>query len=216
MRAFGRTVLRCAALRSETTRLVLVAGLCAAAGCGSDPPAGPSDAGGSSTCDLTGVTFEVRGPDQTFHEPPGEAELVLGFQGFRYLYVRVHTQGTPVPPFGSVNGKLDGGEPISQSFRLDLTSDGPGTWVTEPIMVLFDDVPLSALVDHDADLSVTVGDGTCVADTGGTVTLRFDPSCYEGPTGMRFCGDGGLPTPDDGGLLPLPDAGTAPPVDAGP
>lgn len=214
MRAFGRFVLTCAALPDEKVRFVLLATVLAVAGCGSEPPAAPpQDAGGG--CDLTDVSFEVRGPDLTFRAPPTDAELVLGFQGFRYVYVRVHTVGTPMPPFGSVTGKLDGGEPISQSFRVDLTSDGPGTWVTEPIMVLFDDLPLSALVDHGADLNVTVGDGTCVADTGGTVMLRFDTSCYEGPTGKRFCGDGGLPSPDDGGLLPLPDGGTAPTGDAG-
>jgi len=201
-------------LPTRTAGLLLAASLLATAGCESAPPATTPDAGGA--CSLTSVSFEVRRPDLSYRATPTDAELVLGFQGFRYIYVRVRTDGLPMPPFGSVNGKLDTGEPISQSFRVDLTEEAPGRFVTEPIMVLFDDLPLAALVDHEADLTVTVGDGTCVADTGGTATLRFDPSCYEGPTGMRICGDGGLPAPDDGGLLPLPDAGPPSGSDAGP
>ncbi len=186
-------------------RRMLMAGLLAAAGCGQTPAAIGSDAGGG--CDLTAVSFEVRRPDLGYQAPPTDADLVLGFQGFHYIYIRIHTTGTPVPPFGSANGKLDGGERISQSFRVELTPEAPGRFVTEPLMVLFDDTPLSALAGHDADLNVTVGDGTCVADTGGTIALRYDPTCYEGPAGERICTDGGLPAPDDGGLLPLPDSG---------
>lgn len=204
-----------AAWSSKLARLVFVACLFATAGCRGTPPADAAPDAGDDACDLTAVSFEVRSPDGSYHAAPTEAELVLGFQGFRYIYVRVRTDGTPRPLFGSVNGKLDGGEIISQSFRLDLTPDGPGRYMTEPVMVLFGDWPATALIDHDADLTVTVGDGTCVADTGGTVTLRFDPSCYEGPTGMRICPDGGLPAADDGGLLPLPDGGAAMTADGG-
>lgn len=195
-------------------RTLLAASLLATAGCDETPAPTPADAGGE--CSLTSVRFDVRNPDRGYSAPPTDAELVLGFQGFRFIYIRIGTEGLPVPPFGSVNGKVQGGGPISQSFRLDLAEDGPGRWVTRPIMVLFDDAPLSELVDHRADLTVTVGDGTCVADEGGIVTLRFDGSCYEGPTGERICADGGLPAPDDAGFLPLPDAGPGRAADTGP
>lgn len=149
-------------------------------------------------CELRTVTIEVRAPDRSYRALPADAELVLGFQGFRYVYLRVSTEGRPSSDETSALVRLDSGEVVSQSFRVELAEETPGHFVGTPQMLFFNDSPLPGLVDSVADLTVRVGDARCNAEARGTFTVRYDPSCYEGPAGDRICPDGGA-SPSDAG-----------------
>lgn len=169
----------------------------ALAGCGDDVVVPGTDAG--PACALRAVSVEVRAPDRTYTSLPADAELVLGFQGFRYVYLKARTDGRPSSLETSALVTLDSGEVVSQSFLLDLAEESPGRFVGVPQMIFFNDSPLPGIVGHAADLTLHVGDARCSAETRGTFTLRFDPNCYEGPSGDRIC--------PDGGVVPI-DAGT--------
>ncbi len=153
------------------------------------------DAGGVGDCGLT-ASLEVRGPDGEYAAmPPAEdAELVLGFQGFKYVYLRGRADRRPPATSGSVVLELAGQPARSQPFGdLGWTDDGAGGVVTAPLRVFFNDDPLPDLVDHSCTFTLLAGDETCGAATTGSATLRYDAACYEGPDGSRVCPDAGAP-----------------------
>lgn len=155
-----------------------------------------ADAGPPADCDVT-LTAEVREPGGTW-APVGQAagaELVLGFQGFKYVYVRGRLDRLPADPTGAVLVTLEGEATRSQPLgELALTPDGTGGLVTEPLRVFFNDDPLPTLVDRLCELELRVGEGSCAAASGGAVELVYDASCYEGADGQRICAaDAGVP-----------------------
>ncbi len=171
------------------------------AACGDDDVPPVIDAG--SVCELRVATVEVSTPDRSYGMLPADAELILGFQGFRYVYLKVRTDGLPSSTETSALVDLPSGETVSQSFLLELSEDSPGHFVSMPQMFFFNDNPLPGLIDQPANLTLRVGDARCNAEVRGTFTLRYDPSCYEGPSGDRICPDGGVLASDggaDGGL----------------
>jgi hypothetical protein len=150
---------------------------------------------GLGDCGLE-VTLEVRAPDGEYTSiPPAEdAELVLGFQGFRYVYLRGRADRSPPAASGSVVIEVEGSGPRSQPFGdLAWTADGEGGGVTGALRTFFNDDPLPQLVDRRCTFTLIVGDARCGAAASGSAVLRYDPACYEGPDGARVCPDGGVP-----------------------
>jgi hypothetical protein len=145
------------------------------------------------------LVVEIRGPDGSYG-PLGEssdAELILGFQGFRYVYLRGRVAHEPPSPSGAVRVELEGQPARSQPFGdLGFTDEGDGL-VTQPLRVFFNDDPLPSLIDARCELTLYVGGASCGAHAGGAALLRYDPACYEGPDGARVCPDGGI-APDGG------------------
>jgi len=112
------------------------------------------------------------------------AELVQGFQGFRYVYARARLDADP----GTINAvarlELDGQSPRSQPIgQLAFIVDGGGV-VSAPTQLFFNDEPLAGLVDHGLAIELRLGD-RCVAS--GHTVLRYDASCVEGPDGTPIC-----------------------------
>ena len=182
-------------------RIVIAASF--AAGC-PGPAAGP-DAGASGDCGLE-VELEVLAPSREFVPAAAvtHAELILGFQGFRYVYLRGRITAPPPIAVATVITQLDGDTARAQSpGQLELTPDGDGGHFSQPLAVFFNDDALPSLVDRGCAFTLRVtepGGGTCWASAGGHAILAYDPSCYEGPGGERVCGDAGVPDATDGGL----------------
>ncbi|MCC6995552.1 MAG: hypothetical protein IT370_13160 [Deltaproteobacteria bacterium] len=159
-------------------------------GCGDDDPT--SADGGPRPC-TTSLTASVQTPSGSFlpltpGAAPTEADLVLGFQGFRYVYLRLVL--TPPPPdalLASAEITLAGAAPRAQPLGYLRPGD------LEPQRLFFNDEALPALVDARATLSLHVGQAGCQADHSGELVLRYRPDCVEGPDGVRVCGDGGVP-----------------------
>lgn len=172
--------------------LMLVALALAASGCPDEPGAG-ADAGVLADCGVT-VVLEVRTPAGDFvaidDAEPG-AELVLGFQGFRYVYTRARFDRDPgaLGP-ATVTVRLAGTAPRSQPLGALAVLPAPGGGhATEAFSVFFNDDPLPSLIDRACGLEIRLAGGACVG--GGETTLRYDPDCYEGPDGQRVCPDAG-------------------------
>lgn len=167
----------------------LLATACAAAlcGCGSAPT---PDAGPPPDC-APGVDLEVRG--RAGYERvavAAEAELVLGFQGFKYVVARGHAGVLPGTRGGAVVFALDGESARSQPFGdLGFHADGQGAFVTDELRVFFNDDPLPELVDHGVTMHLHLD---CGDSSGGHLVLRFDPGCTEGPDGQCVCLDAGV------------------------
>jgi hypothetical protein len=122
------------------------------------------------------------------------AELVLGFQGFRYVYARGWLDVDPGAVSAAVRVTLDGGAPRSQPVQLAFGPAAGGGVQSVPLQVFFNDDPLPGLIDHGVTLELRLG-SRCVAS--GHTVLRYDPSCIEGPDGQPVC-DGGDGAPDGG------------------
>ncbi|MCC7536192.1 MAG: hypothetical protein IT379_08260 [Deltaproteobacteria bacterium] len=166
--------------------------------CGDDAGS-PRD--GGPQCAAFPVSLQVRGPDYAYHDIPGDADLVLGFQGFRYIYLRARTSAEPPVMQGSVVAEPEGQSLVSQPVRFSFSEEDDGVWLSDPVIVFFNDIPLPSLVGQGCRVWMRVGDERCGGEAEGRVVLRYDPRCYEGGMGERICTDADVPRPfeDDGG-----------------
>lgn len=143
------------------------------------------------------LVAEVRAPGGAYRrlaDAADGAELVLGFQGFRYVYLRARLDQDPGLTSAAAVVELDGAAARSQPLHLTFAPDAGGV-VSAPMQVFFNDDPLPSLVDRGVGLELWLG-ARCT--TRGHSVLRYDPSCYEGPDGQPVCDPGdGAP---DGGL----------------
>jgi hypothetical protein len=122
------------------------------------------------------------------------SELVLGFQGFRYVYLRAALDVDPGLSTAAVVVQLDGDAVRSQPLHLTFGPGASGV-VSAPMQVFFNDDPLPTLVDRGVAIELRLG-SRCIRS--GHTYLRYDPSCYEGPDGQPVCDDrDGAP---DGGV----------------
>ena len=163
-------------------------------GCGGGTPA---DAGPPPDC-APGVDLEVEGPAGYQRiAAASEADLILGFQGFKYVRARGRSGALPGSPAGAVIVKLDDKGVRSQPYGdLGFHADGDAGFLTEALRVFFNDDPLPGLVDHGVTLRLHLD---CGDSPGGRVILRYDPNCVEGPDGQRICVDAGAPQSVDAG-----------------
>ncbi len=142
------------------------------------------------------LVAEVRVPGGTYQrlsDSGDGAQLVLGFQGFRYVYLRGRLDVDPGLLSAAVVVQLDGDVMRSQPLHLTFGPE-PGGVVSAPMQVFFNDDPLPSLVDRGVALELRLG-ARCTS--AGHTVLRYDPSCYEGPDGQSVC-DAGDGAPDGG------------------
>ncbi|MBK9036455.1 MAG: hypothetical protein IPL61_35285 [Myxococcales bacterium] len=175
--------------------LVLASCLAAMSAC-PGPSSATIDARGDLDCGDR-LLLSVRAPEIGYRpiaDAADGAELVLGFQGFRYVYVRARLDVDPGAITAAVLVTLDGGTPRSQPVQPAFGPAAGGGVETVPLQVFFNDDPLPGLIDHGVTLELHLG-RRCVA--GGHTVLRYDPSCVEGPDGQPVC-DGGDGAPDGG------------------
>lgn len=156
------------------------------AGCPSTPEA--PDATPPIDCS-GGLVAELRAPggDYVPLAAAGDGvELVQGFQGFRYVYLRARLDVDPGDVPASVRIELDGTRPRAQPIsQLVFEPDAAGSgYVTGAVQVFFNDDPLPSLVDQACALELSLADDCTDA---GTVVLRYDPTCVEGPDGLPIC-----------------------------
>jgi hypothetical protein len=176
-------------------RIAALLAVAAAAGC--RPGGGADDAGAPGTCAFQ-VALDVQGPLGDYRQvgAAGDARLVLGFQGFKFVMARGRFDAPPAVQSGAVLVRLDGRALRSQPFgALRLGGDGSGDagtgQVSDPFPVFFNDDPLPTLVDTGLDITLLVGDDRCGARAGGHVTLRYVPGCIQDADGGFVCTDGG-------------------------
>jgi hypothetical protein len=184
--------------------LIIAALVAALASTGCPGGEGEPDGGAIADCGVA-VALEVLTPDHEFVSAGPDdvpAELILGFQGFRYVYVRGRVASPPPTAAAIVITQLDGDAPRSQSpGRVELTPDGSGAQLTQPLPVYFNDDPVPDLVDRGCALTLVITEpsGTCEASAAGHAVLAYDPDCYEDPDGVRVCPDAGVSDAPDGG-----------------
>jgi hypothetical protein len=112
------------------------------------------------------------------------AELVQGFQGFRYVYARARLDVDPGTISAVARLELDGQSPRSQPIgQLAFSVEGSEV-VSAPTQLFFNDDPLASLVDHGLAIELRLGD-RCAAR--GHTVLRYDATCVEGPDGTPIC-----------------------------
>jgi hypothetical protein len=153
-----------------------------------------SDAGPIVDCALS-VGLEVRRPGGAYAPiaEGGQAELVLGFQGFKFAYVRARLDRVPPSTVATFEYSLDGDAPRSTRVGgMQLTSEGGG-WVSSPEQIFFNDDPLPSLIDRGCAITMIVGDATCSAAQSGHVTLHYQDGCVQAPDGGLTCTDAGPP-----------------------
>jgi len=123
-----------------------------------------------------------------------DAEITLGFQGFRYVISTLrlsNVDGALVQLLAQV--AVAGEEPFSQRSTFDMPAADPGgDRYIDDVLVFFNDIPIPQLVGKTATVSVRVDASGCIGTHAADLTLTDDDNCIEQP---------------DGGLVCAPDAG---------
>lgn len=199
--ALGR--LACSTVLAGATLLGL-------AGCGGDeePKTNGGDGGPGCTFDLAWGHATPTGDWLEFGDGE-DAEITLGFQGFRYVESVLKLSGVSAPSAEfSVRVSVSGQEPYTlPATPVKLSAGAGGALYSEAALVFFNDLPIADLVGQNAEIAVHAEAGGCVGDSHTAVVLRDDVDCVQQPDGSLVCSgtDGGT----DGGDASTPDAGDA-------
>lgn len=173
--------------------LAVAALLALGAGCG-DPVKILPDAAPASDCGTYAATLELLTPDGSYAalDTSPRAELVLGFQGFQMVFVRVRASRPPPLMWGALVAQLDGRPPWSQSFpELALRDDGHGGFIADPFPLFFNSATIAELGNRGCALTLRLGPKGCGAMATGHVTLVYQPGCTQSADGGIACPDGG-------------------------
>jgi hypothetical protein len=170
----------------------IIACICSiAAGC-SGPSDGPDN--GPLDCGVVQAGLDVltvEGAYASIDANP-RAALILGFQGFKMVFLKVRVDRLPPATSGAVVAAVDGEAPFSQSFpELHPHDDGSGALVADPFPLLFNGQTIVELADHGCALTLHVGPSRCEAVATGKVTLGYLDGCVADPAGHITCDDGG-------------------------
>lgn len=164
-------------------------GAAALAGCTSESTA-DDPAQTATACELGALSA-----DNTFVPWPneGDAELVVGYQGYMLIIARVHAPTGTLPHEPKVRmtvARTLGEASVSTQWRAGVLADKLGHEVTEPLeMWLYPPDP-QAFIGQQGSLEVVLQgvDRTCVA----SLQVRFvdDELCKHLETGEVVCADG--------------------------
>ncbi|MBK7859779.1 MAG: hypothetical protein IPJ65_14390 [Archangiaceae bacterium] len=151
------------------SRLAAVATAFAVCGCA--PPSG-SDGG---TCAAPLAAEWGRSPGCVFapFADGEEAELTLGFQGFRFIDSAVRLTGaTGTTAKLSFELAVEGQPPATQTAGTLMLSRGPdGAAYAQQVLVFFNEVPLVELLGRRAEITLGVTATGCAASHRVAVTL---------------------------------------------
>lgn len=147
------------------------------AGCSGDDGGSPD-----ATCTLD-VELGAGGPASFEPVADGDdAEVVLGFQGFRMLIFTMRLEGTD-DELAEVSGLVsvdDGAIEVAQLPRVVRLREGPDhARYAEELLIFFNETPIADIVDRPAEIELVARSGGCVGGTRVMVVLRDDDDCVE-------------------------------------
>lgn len=164
------------------------------AGCPDDGGKPPADA----SCDL-GVSVGTGDAEGYVPLADGdEAEVILGFQGFRMLRVTLRVEGSD-DSRADVSGYVtieETGVEVAQLPRTTTLVEGPdGARYAEGFLVFFNDTPVSEIVGRDGELELIARSDGCVGGTRVTLAMVDDDMCVDWEAEIPDAGivDGGIP-----------------------
>ncbi|MBK7584950.1 MAG: hypothetical protein IPI67_32770 [Myxococcales bacterium] len=163
-------------------------------GCASDdtkadkPDSGPS-------CTLTlGFGYRDASGGFVLFQDGDDAELTLGFQGFRYIQ-SVLELGDVSATSAQHSARIivEGQEPYTLSDTPVKLHDEGGKLRSDEVLVFFNDLPVVDIIGKSTEITLTAKAGGCIGSTKTVVTLRDDDQCIQQEDGGLSCGaaDGG-------------------------
>jgi len=123
-----------------------------------------------------------------------DAEITLGFQGFRYIQSTLRLENVKAESAShSARIVVEGQDPYSLSDTPVKVHDEGGGLFSDEVLVFFNDLPIADIVGKTAEITLTAKAGGCLGTTKTTVTLRDDESCVQQEDGGLVCDktDGG-------------------------
>jgi len=177
-------------------RLLFVLALTWCLGCSNDDPAQsePSDAGPSCTFTLTWGHRDGGGAFVPFTDGD-DAEITLGFQGFRYIQSVLKLENVKATSAShSARIVVEDQAPYSLSDTPVKVHEEGGALFSDEVLVFFNDLPIADIVGKSAEITLTAKAAKCIGSTKTQVTLRDDLSCVQQEDGGMVCEqkDGGL------------------------
>lgn len=163
-------------------------------GCPENGGSPPADA----SCDLAVSVGTGNADDYVPLVDGDEAEVILGFQGFRMLQVTLRVEGTGEPR-ADVSGYVtieESGVEVAQLPRTTAMIEGPdGARYAEGFLVFFNDTPVSEIVGREGELELIARSGGCVGGTRVALAMVDDDSCVDWDLEIPDAGilDGGIP-----------------------
>lgn len=172
---------------------LIIASLSCFACASEDPKSEPADAGPSCSFTLGWGHRDANGGYQAFQDGD-QAEITLGFQGFRYIQSVLRLEGvTATSAKHSARIVVEGQEPYVLTDTPVKVHEEGGALVTDEVLVFFNDLPIAELVGKQAEITLTAKAGGCTGSVKRSVVLRDDQSCIQQEDGGLSCGstDGG-------------------------
>jgi hypothetical protein len=127
-----------------------------------------------------------------------DAEVILGYQGFRFIQTILEVSGVGSTQVNaSFTISVEGQVPYPQWVRTDVEQVGDGAAYSDPVSIYFNDIPYAQIVGKRCDIAVEVFHPGC-SDTFsvGVVLVDEDP-CIQGADDVETGGcsyvDGGVP-----------------------
>lgn len=117
-----------------------------------------------------------------------EAEIVLGFQGFRYIDSVIELIDASA---GEVTAQfqidVEGHATYAQPGRLLPTTTSPRGVFVDELLVFFNDIPMPELIGRSCTIIARATADGCVGTYTARVTLVDNENCTEGPDGGLTC-----------------------------
>lgn len=176
-------------------RLLLGLALACLAGCSTEDPKSSTqpDAGPSCTYTLSWGHRSAGGAFEAFADGD-DAEITLGFQGFRYIQSTLRLEDVKATSAThSARIVVEGQDPYTLSDTPVKVHEEAGALYSEDVLVFFNDLPIADIVGKSAEITLTAKAGGCLGSTKRTVVLRDDQSCIQQEDGGMVC------EPTDGG-----------------
>ena len=175
-------------------RLLILCAISLCFGCSNDDPADNKPDAGPS-CNYT-LNWGHRSPGGAFEpfKDGDDAEITLGFQGFRYIRSALELKDVKAPSATySARIVVDGQTPYSLADTPVKVSEEGGALFADEVLVFFNDIPIAEIVAKNAEITVTAKAAGCVGSTKRTVTLRDGENCVQQEDGGLVCDnpDGG-------------------------
>lgn len=164
-------------------------------GCAGEDPAEKPQPDAGPSCNFT-LTWGTRDPGGGFTPfvNGDDAEITLGFQGFRYILSALRLEDVKATTAThAARVAVEGQAPYTLADTLvKLHSEG-GVLFSDDVLVFFNDLPIADLVGKSAEISLAAKAGGCLGTTARTLTLRDDESCIQAEDGGLSCqsSDGG-------------------------
>ena len=155
-------------------------------GCNCVPPPPPPDGG---SCELELQWGREPGCLFTAYATGQNAEMTLGFQGFRFVESAARLTGTTAPSAKfTFELAIEGQSPSAQpAGTIELRAGDDGALYAHELLLFLNDVPLAELVGRRADITLGATIGPCHATHAVTVTLVDEDPSIQGADAGLLC-----------------------------